>query len=93
MNKTVIKPLVLNEHEIWAMLEQNLQAHGVFERRMQTTINRIFSDPNMKFWGSCFAAARLPTDLNIYVTKRSTCDQNENEQSRRCQSDTVFQWL
>ena len=38
MYKTLIRPVVLYGHETWTMLEEDLQALGVFERRVLRTI-------------------------------------------------------
>ncbi|XP_062706099.1 uncharacterized protein LOC134287678 [Aedes albopictus] len=38
MYKTLIRPVILYGHETWTMLEEDLQALGVFERRVLRTI-------------------------------------------------------
>lgn len=38
MYKTLIRPVVLYGHETWTMLEEDIQALGVFERRVLRTI-------------------------------------------------------
>ncbi|XP_062716568.1 uncharacterized protein LOC134291990 [Aedes albopictus] len=38
MYKTLIRPVIIYGHETWTMLEEDLQALGVFERRVLRTI-------------------------------------------------------
>lgn len=44
MYKTLIRPVVLYGHETWTMLEEDLQALGIFERRVLRTIFGVMQE-------------------------------------------------